>query len=393
MSRLTSRSIFFVAALVASCGSKETSLCSIENAFQVQQQKLSAAAKSAYEPPSIDACPEVDAPLDGQASSIGLTAGEYASLLRGANGNFFDDHLWWVKARPRGETHVVPLRITAEHCDAVTFEKFGYEYRFATPPLTEAPECGRYLTGIAAGHQLGDSWPQVFSLDGSGLIQVAPLSKTSEWGAFLRAPRAPSATPGRDTSIDQLDVVRHDGDSLELVALANGVTFSSVSRLVLKVGELSKLSVQVELEPRATATDDPWLAVAALSDWFSDVQGRQFDRIRATFTDGTSFEVALADPDLDWGHGEWTQLPTTQGGATLDSLAFLQDRTRAEGNLRPNVVLSNIESNLPIAIGVALTTESVLGGNVVADLRVDSSAASAAGARISVAYLATVSAP
>lgn len=382
------------AASFIGCGSKDTpAVCTIENAFETRQRDLLAAATTAYEPPVIEACPELDVPLDGQADSVGLTGGEYAALLRGANGNFFDDHVWWLKARPRGEAHTVPMQITAEHCDAVTFSKFGYEYRFATPPLSMAPECGRYLTGIAVGHQLGDSWPQVFSIDGSGLIQVAPLLTNTDFGAFLRMPSGRFALPGRDVSVDHLDVVRHDGDSLELVAVANGATFTSASRLVFKVGDFSRLSVQVELEPRAAAMKESWIAMAALSGWFSEIEGRQFDRIRATFTDGTTFETALSDPNLDWGNGEWTAVPIAPHSAALDSLAFLQDRTRADGNWRPNVVLSNIRSNLPVALDISITKDSALGGNVSADLLIDSSAGSTAGSRVSFGYLLTVAAP
>jgi len=382
------------AASFVGCGSKDApAVCTLENAFDTRQRELLAVAETANEPPSIEACPELDAPSDGQTNSVGLTDGEYAALLRGANGNFFDDHVWWLKARPRGEAHTVPMQITAEHCDAVTFAKFGYEYRFATPPLTMAPECGRYLTGVAVGHQLGDSWPQVFSVDGAGLIQVAPLSTSSDFGAFLRTPRGRFAVPGRDVSVDHLDVVRHDGDSLELVAVGNGATFTSASRLVFKVGDFSRLSVQVELEPRAAATDDPWIAVAALSGWFSAIEGQQFDRIRATFTDGSVSEVALADPNLDWGNGEWTTVPISKHGAALDSLAFLQDRTRADGNWRPNVVLSSLQSNLPLSLEISITKSSVIGGNVTGNLLVDSSMAGRADTRISLGYLLTASVP
>ncbi|HYQ02456.1 MAG TPA: hypothetical protein VER96_27480 [Polyangiaceae bacterium] len=394
MNTISAPKWLLVALLVASCGSKDGSaICSIENAPETRKGYARDEAKTAYESPVIETCPELDPPLDGQATSPGLTGGEYASLLRGANGNFFDDHVWWIKALPRGESHVVPMHITAEHCDEVTFAKFGYEYRFATPPLTVAPECGRYLTGISVGHQLEDSWPQVFGIDGAGSIQLAPLSRSSELGPIVRTPRGPFDIPGRDSSIDIVDVVRHDGDSLEMVAVANGFSFASAARLVLKVGDISRLSVQVELEPRALASDNPLLALAALGGWFSNTQGHHFDRIRATFTDGTSLEVVLSDPDLDWGNGEWTSVPLTKTGAALESLALLQDRTHAEGNLRPDLLLSNIQTSVPVDLDVSVTTRAVPGGNVAGNLVVDSSAAIAAGSSISIAYLVTASTP
>lgn len=377
------------------CGSKAPppSPCSIENAAENRKRYARDEAQFAYEPPTVEPCPELDPPLDGQARSVGLTAGEYAGLLRGANGNFFDDHVWWLKALPRGESHVVPIQITAEHCDAVTFAKFGYEYPFASPPLTVAPECGRYLTGVAVGHQLADSWPQVFSIEGSGLIQLAPLVANSEFGPVLRAPRGPLDAPGRDSSIDLVDFVRHDGDSIELVAVANGFTFSSSTRLVLKIGDVSRLSVQVQIDPRALAADQPLLAVAALSGFFSSEKGDHFDRIRATFVDGSSLEIALSDPNIAWGDGAWTSVPLVKPDAALESLALLQDRTRAEGNPRPDLVLSNIQASVPLDLDVSVTTRAIPGGNVAANLLVDSSAAIAAGSPISVAYLITASTP
>ncbi len=381
-------------ALVCGCGSKENAgLCTNDGVLEARQLDAKAAAKTVYTPTVIDPCPEVDPPLDGQATSVGLTEGEYNAILRGANGNFFDDHTWWVKATPRGESHVLPVEITAERCDPVTFSKFGYDYAFATPPLITAPACGQYLTGVNVGHQVGDSWPQIFSVDGAGVIRIAPLSVATAFGPFLRLARDPLDTPGQESTLDRLDVVRHDGDSLELVALTNGPTFSSAVRLVLKVGDQSRLSVRLDLYPRALAADQPVLAVSALSGWFSNDEGRDFDRAKATFSDGTSFETALSDAALDWGKGEWTPVPVAQDGSPLESIAFLQNGTRANGNPRPNVTLSNFQASVPLAVDLSVSTRPVRGGNVIANLLVDSSTASATGESISVSYLVTVAPP
>jgi hypothetical protein len=381
--------LFNTAALAFGCGSpKHGSECSNANAFEARKLDARATAETEYEPPAIIPCPDLDPPLDGQAASVGLTASEYGALLRGANGNFFDDHTWWLKATPRGESHVVPMQITAERCDPVMFAKFGYEYRFATPPLSAAPECGRYLTGLAVGHQLADSWPQIFGVEGSGLIQLAPLAAGSGFGAWLRVPQAPLSVPGRDSTLDRLDVVRHDGDSLELVVLANGSTLASALRLVLKVGDASRLSVQLELDPRALGKDSPLIAVAALSGWFSNTEGHDFERVRATFVDGSTFETALSDPGIAWGTGEWTKVPIAQSAVMLDSFGFLQN-----GGPRSNVVLSNLQSSEPIFVDLSVSTSGALGGNVVANLLVDGSAAIAAGTPITVSYLVTAESP
>jgi hypothetical protein len=385
-----SSTLVLAAALVCACGSKEVDASRCSNANVLEKRKLEAAMTTAYAPPVIESCPELDLPLDGQATSAGLTDGEYVSLLRGANGNFFDDGTWWVKATPRGGSRAIPVQITDERCEAVTFDKFGYDYAFATPPLIAAPACGRYMTGVNVGHKVGDSWPQVFSIEGSGVIHLAPLSVSSAFGTFLRLPRDPLDPPTRASTIERIDVVRHDGDSLEVVALTNGPSFSSALRLVLKVGEQSRLSVQLELEPRALAGGNPMIAVAALSGWFSNDDERDFDRVRATFADDTSFETALSDDAVDWGKGEWTPLPVRQAGSTLESLAFLQNGAGA-GRGRPNVTLSNLQSSVPLAVDLSLSTQAVLGGNVVANLLLDGS--SMTSGPISVSYLITVSPP
>jgi hypothetical protein len=379
-------------ALICGCGSKEgAGTCQSANVLDQRRSEARAAAKSAYVPPMIDSCPELDLPIDGEDTSVGLTEREYGALLRGANGNFFDDGTWWVKATPRGGTRVIPVQITAERCDSVTFDKFGYDYAFATPPLVAAPSCGRYLTGVNVGHQLGDAWPQIFSIEGSGVIHIAPLSTASAFGPFLRLPRDPRDLSEQASTLDRVDVVRHDGDSIELIALTNAPSFVSTLRLVLKSGPQSRLSVQLDLEPRAATGDRSLIAVAALSGWFSSDETSDFERARVIFDDGTSFDTALSDPRVDWGKGEWTPITVPQNGARIESLALLQNGTGGTSNPHPNVTLSNFQSSVPLAFDLALSARSVLGGNVIANLLIDS--ASATGAPISVSYLVTASSP
>ncbi|HYQ42360.1 MAG TPA: hypothetical protein VER11_10330 [Polyangiaceae bacterium] len=390
---------FLAALLVAAaqfalgCGSKAVpDQCDISNSFETRKLDARSAAKSSYQPPTIQPCPELDPPADGEESSIGLSADEYSSLLRGANGNFLDDHLWWIKAMPRGASHVAPMQITAEWCDAVTYDKFGYEYPFAIPPLTTAPECGRYLTGIQVGHRTGDALPRVFSIEGSGLMQLAPSSGANEFGVFAGLPRGPLDSKSRDSAFDRLDIVRHDGDSLELVAFGNGSTFSSAARLVLKVGDTTRSSVQLELYPRSLAAEGSPISVASLSGSFSVGGARNFDRLRATFTDGTSFEMAFSDPDLEWGSGAWTRVPLVTGAAALETLTLLQDGTQPDGKLYPNVSLSNFQASVPLVLDLSVMAQPAFDGNVVADLLVDGTA-NAGGEPISVSYLVTASVP
>jgi len=377
--------------LASGCGTKDAAVCSTGDELDARKNDAQAAAKTQYSAPVITPCPELDLPLDGQASSEGLTAGEYGSLLRGSNGNFFDDGRWWLKAMPRGAERVDPVQISAERCQPVTFAKFGYDYAFATPPLVAAPACGRYLTGLEVGHQIGDSWPEILDVDGSGLIRLAPLAVTTAFAALLRAPRAALDAAGPDSTLERIDVLRHDGDTVELLALANGPNFAAVLRLVLKVGDSSRLSVQMEFEPRALAGENPVIAVAGLSGKFANADERDFDQVQGKFADGSSFTTVLADPTLDWGADGWTRIPLAQGSAELESVTFSQASGAAERAPYPNLMLSNFQSSLPIAFELSVTKDAPPGGNVVAELLVDSSLASATGAPISVSYLVTAS--
>ena len=394
MKRLSLKwTLLLSAALVGGCSSDEASVCSNGNALEERKRDAQEVAKAAYSPPITAACPELDPPSDGEAASVGLTAREYGALLRGANGNFYDNGTWWLKATPRGESHVVPVQITDERCERVTFAKFGYDYAFATPPMTEAPACGRYLTGINVGHQLSDSWPEIFRFDGAGLIRLGPLMAAAEFAAFLRLPHDAGELSAESTTVDRIDVLRHDDDTVEFAALASGPTFASALRLVLKVGDESRLSVQLELYPRSSTVDSPLIAAAALSGWFGNVDGRDFDRVRAMYNDGSTSEVALGDHNIDWGDGQWTRVPVGQGSSELESLSFIQDETSGDRSHRSNVTISNLQSSVPIALDLSVATQRAVDGNVIANLLVDSSTTGSPGAPISVSYLVTASLP
>jgi hypothetical protein len=391
---LCSASLVFVTVLSACSAKKDPDVrCSSSAALEHLKKDARAASELEYSPPAIEPCPELDPPLDGQSSAPGLTPAEYNALLRGANGNFFDDGVWWIKATPRGGTHVVPMTITAERCEEVTFDKFGYDYAFATPALSAAPACGRYLTGIFAGHQLGDGWPQIFSIESSGLIRLAPLANAVALGAYLRMPRDLLATPTGDSSVDHVDIALHDAESIELAALVNGPSFSSAVRLVFKSGDPSRLGVTIELNSRAPGADLSRIAIAGLSGSFLPDGTRDGDRVEATYSDGTSEETALADPNLNWGTGDWTTVSRSPEGVELASAAFQQNASGTAGVTRTNVTLSNIDSNVPVGFELAFTSEPTLGGNVAANLVLDLSGASALDVPVRLSYLVTASRP
>lgn len=385
--------LFGLGCLVVACElKKEDEACSNAPTLAARKQDAANAAKGEYVTPLIEACPELDPPADAQLSSPGLVEAEYQGLLRGANGNFFDDGNWWLKAMPRGGVHTTPLTILGERCQPVTYEHFGYDYAFAKPAITSAPACGRYLTGVLVGHQLEDSWPAVFAVESSGLIRLAPLVSESAFAGYLRAPRGLPGSAAGASTLDRIDVELHDSDSVEFAAVVNGSTFSSALRMVLKAGPESLLSVGVDIYPRANFGDAPQLAVAALSGAFLVDGPRDFDRVTASFSAGVAFEVALDDGTLDWGDDGWVRAPGSLEPDVPASITFSKGAMSGAA-AAPRMTISNIDSSVPLRFELALTNHAELGGNVVGSLVLDSSALAGSTAPIHVSYLVTAAAP
>ena len=379
----------------ASCAFDKAKDESCANTPTLEDRKKDAltAAANSYVEPVVAACPELDPPSDGALDSLGLTEQEFQGLLRGANGNFFDDGTWWIKAMPRGGVHQRPLKIVAEHCQEVTYDRFGYDYAFAVPPLTAAPDCGRYLTGILAGHKLGDSWPAVFGIEASGLMRLAPLSPSSVFDAYLQSPRGLLGTSTETSSVDRLDVELHDADSLEFAAVVSGVAFTSALRVVVKVGDETRLAVSMDIYPRANIQGSPRVAVAGLSGSYLANGAHDFDRVQVSYADGMTLETKLDDGSLEWKKEGWAHVPGTTGTAGVQSISLAQAVSQGSAPRSPKVTISNIDSSLPIAFDLAITNQAIAGGNVVGSLVLDLSEAAALESPIHVAYLATAAPP
>jgi hypothetical protein len=393
--------------LLTGCGHGSASggRCSDGDAFERAASDAQRAATADYAAPPVEQCSDLDAPLNGLASSPGLTATEYSTLLRGANGNFFDDGTWWLKAAPRGESHVEPLEIVAEHCELVNFASFDYDYASATPALAAAPECGRYLVGMQAGYRSDDSWPQLLSIEGSGLVRLAPLRAATVFGSYLRLPSGLPGDPSWQSSVARLEVIRHTDATLELVALGEGSTFTAAMRLTLTPGDATQLSVELELFLRSAGSPPSDLSLAALSGAFQvAADDFDFDQMTASFSDGTSRTTALSDPTLEWSDGASSRISISKDGAGLSSFALAQGSRTSQGDAgeagstgdsgkRPDMTVSNIHSDVPLALDLSLTSGTVAGGNVVASLVLAAADASTLVGPIHVSYLVTASLP
>jgi hypothetical protein len=294
---------------------------------------------------------------------------------------------------PRGGVHQRPLKIVAEHCQEVTYDRFGYDYAFAMPPLTAAPECGRYLTGILAGHKLGDSWPAVFGIEASGLMRLAPLSPSSVFDAYLQSPRGLRGTSTETSTLDRLDVELHDADSVEFAAVVSGAAFTSALRVVVKVGDETRLLVSMDIFPRANIQELPRIAVAGLSGTYLANGAHDFDRVEVVYSDGMTLETKLDDGSLEWENEGWTHLPGATGTAGLQSISLMQAVAQGSAPRSPKMTISNIDSNIPITFDLAITNQAIPGGNVVGSLVLELSEEAAFESPIHVAYLATAAPP
>jgi hypothetical protein len=398
-------SLLSFAWLLTSCGhgsGGDDAHCSDANASERLQSDAQSAAATDYAPPPVEPCSDLDAPADALASSPGLTATEYSTLLRGANGNFFDDGTWWLKAAPRGESHVKPLEIVAEACEHVNFASFGYDYASATPALASAPQCGRYLVGMQAGHRIDDSWPQLLSVEGSGLVRLAPLRAATVFGSYLRLPSGLPGDPNGLSNVARLEVIGHDDATLGLVALSEGSTFAAAMHLTLTPGDATRLSVELELFLRKGGAPPSDLSLAALSGTFQvGADDFDFDQVTASFSDGTSRTTALSDPKLEWSDGASSSISLNKDGTSLSSFKLAQGSRASQGDggpagdtgERPDVTVSEIHSDMPLALTLSLASETVAGGNVVASLVLAAADANAAIGPIHVSYLVTASLP
>ncbi|HEX3852562.1 MAG TPA: hypothetical protein VHW01_16450 [Polyangiaceae bacterium] len=355
-----------------------------------------------YALPAVEPCSDLDPPADALAGSPGLTATEYSTLLRGADGNFFDDGTWWLKAAPRGESHVEPLEIVAEDCEHVNFASFDYDYASATPALGSAPECGQYLVGMQAGHRSDDSWPQLLSIEGSGLVRLAPLRAATVFGSYLRLLSDLPGDVSRQSRVTRLEVIGHDDATLELVALGEGPTFTVAMRLTLTPGDATQLGVELELFLRSGGSPPADLSLTAVTGTFQvGADDFDFDQITASFSDGTSRTTALSDPNLDLRDGASSKISSTKSGASLSSFALAQGSRASQGDAgaagdigeRPDMTVSEIHSDVPLALELSLASGPVPGGNVAASLVLAAADASTAVGPIHVSYVVTASLP
>ncbi len=397
-------SLLGVACLLTSCGHGSDTGSSCGNATALERTRANAQLKAASDPamPQVESCSEVDAPSDGLASSPGLTAAEYAGLLHEDKGNFFDDGTWWLKAAPRGETHVEPLDVVAENCQQASFESFNYDYASATPPLSSAPECGRYLVAIQAGHRIGKLWPQLLSLEGSGLVRLAPLRTITAFGSYLRVPGGLPADDNFQSHVTQVNVIRHDENTLELVALAEALTFTAAIHLTFTAGQATRLKLELDIFLRGGAPPPSDLSLGALTGTFRVGGGNvDFDQLTAAFSDGTSRVKGLADVKLDDRDPAWRTTSVGSGGASLSAFALVQGARApsqpgddaASSAERPDMTVSDIHSDVPLTLALSLTSQPELDTNVSADLVMNAEDAGKAASPIHVSYQVTASLP
>ncbi|HET9960676.1 MAG TPA: glucan biosynthesis protein [Polyangiaceae bacterium] len=387
------------AGAVVSCGNSERSgrtgaqLCDDRARLADRRAEAEANARLEFVSQNAESCLELDRPeFDSSESSgevAGLDAGEYAALVRDANGNFYDDGTWWLKGAPRGEVHVDPVRLSSERCESVTFERLGFNYSAARPPIWDVPECGKYLTGLYAGSRTGSSWPQLLHIDGSGWTRLAALEKEPAFGSYVRLLGSGPANGDGSARVIGIDVVTVDSEALRLRLSLDGPDFSGLMDALLAPGNPSRLFVEVSLFPRAGRPLSR-LPLATLSGGFlrgrSDTPENDTDEAH----DADRIEVQWDDESRsgwDWaelvggarGSG-WETLAAGEPGDRVKSMALIQserapERYAAEPEARyarrPDLGIREIRSDLPLFVELAFSARPMLEGNAAVTLMLD----------------------
>src|SRR5574342_751152 len=92
----------------------------------------------------------LDAPRNGKKEATGLVFEEYEAIETVTS--FFDDQVWWLKTRPRGNVHIDPLRVfeaAGQTNNEIPYQIGDYNYKspVVTPPLPDpVPKSGQYIS-------------------------------------------------------------------------------------------------------------------------------------------------------------------------------------------------------------------------------------------------------
>ena len=359
---------------------------------------------------------ELDPPDSGNLSDPGLVFEEY-NTIKGEK--FFDNGVFAVETRPRGNAFKQPLQIfnqnvVPEH--EVVYDLSQYDYSSPTiqPPIGIVPVAGRYIAGFQVIHLVAGSNPPSF-----------PIILVVNGDAFLRLTGEPPRTFGTSyrlathnvgfalTNGDPLDedfprIVKATVKVLDNARIRLGFLIDSEAYTGALIGELtpgaaSTIDVTATFFMRRdlnAATEGSTGFVGFSSLFFrgeADTPGdptdeaHDADTLRVEFSDGSAVERALFNPTgptpsvLDF--------PAPHGSSTTAFALDQRDRdashytTFASANYatRSSLRIKGINSSIPMSVRLHIfPTNSEFFDNVAVHLIVGKSLSK--GERISVRY-------
>lgn len=314
--------------------------------------------------------------LDPPESSdrLGLDFVEYGKLLGKL---FYDDHIWWLRANPRGNFERDPLGIwiyqpKEERYVSVNYraEDFNYKHPAIQPPPPDPiPTAARYLSAIDIGFQRKNpkSWPQVLHLGGNGygrLTGFPPL----EFGTSFRFGVHNVGQPSEDfVKLRKLYLQPINEHAFRLLGLVDCRAYTAALTATLQPGIAGTLRVtqKIFLRKPLRLAEEPSLGPLGLSSMFwkdnhatphdPGDEAHDADRLVVWYADGRRREQRLAipsdpsDPPSLIDFGEATDFALVQSSRNPERY---HRYTSANYANRSSLLISDITAGLPYTIGL-----------------------------------------
>ena len=315
---------------------------------------------------------EIDPP-EG-SDSLGLDFVEYGKL---AGKPLHDDHVWWLRAKPRGNFEKDPLEIwmyqpESESYALVTYraKDFSYGHPEIQPPLPDPlPTAARHLSAVDIGSHRSNpmSWPQILHLGGNGYGRLAGFPPL-EFGTSFRLGVHDVGQPNEDfVKLRKLYLRPINQRALRILGLVDCEAYAAALAATLQPGAASTLRVTLKIFLRKPLriADQPSLGPLGLSSMFwkdsratlddSDDEAHDADRFTAWYPDGRRREHPLAiptnpdDPPLLADFGQVADFALVQSNRNAGRYGRYAPVDYAN---RVSLLISDIASSLPYTVGL-----------------------------------------
>ncbi len=315
---------------------------------------------------------EIDPPED--SGPLGLDFVEYGKLFGKL---FHDDHVWWLRANPRGNFERDPLAIWIyqpqnEAYAPVVYRVEDFNYRHPAiqpPPPIPIPAAARYLSAVDIGfHRKNPKhWPQILHLGGNGYGRITGFPPL-EFGTSFRLGVHNVGQPDEDfTKLRKLYLQPINERAFRLLGLVDCKAYTAALMATLQPGTASTLRVTLNIflrQPLRIA-DEPSLGPLGLSSMFwkdsratpddSGDEAHDADQLIVWYADGRQRKHSLAipsdpsDPPLLTDFGAATDFALIQSNRNAGRYRRYAPVDYAN---RVSLLISDINSNLPYTVAL-----------------------------------------